>query len=45
MFQHHDIAITDMDQPLLMSLPSKREQRAGQEGPIYLLPEICYMTG
>ena len=34
-----------MDQPLLVSKPKKKDVRAGQEGNILLLPELCTLTG
>ncbi|XP_072043848.1 piwi-like protein 1 [Amphiura filiformis] len=42
--------IEDMDQPLLISRPKKREERQaaarGQElGPVMLIPELCMLTG
>jgi len=45
MFQGHDITIRDMDQPILVSMPKKRDERAGQKGPICLIPELCAVTG
>merc|ERR1719435_227497 len=37
--------INDLKQPLLISMPKVREQRSGVSGPIYLIPELCNMTG
>lgn len=37
--------IRDLNQPLLLSQPKARDRRAGQEGPIILVPELCYTTG
>jgi aubergine-like protein len=37
--------IHDPHQPLLMSMPKKRDVRAGQEGFICLIPELCIVTG
>ena len=37
--------LEDVQQPLLVSRPKKRDQRRGQEGPIYLVPEVCTRTG
>merc|ERR1719365_15018 len=37
--------IKDPRQPLLINTPTAREMRAGQTGPIYLVPELCNMTG
>ena len=43
--QQYNIRIEDEGQPLLLALPSQRQQRAGSLGPILLVPELCYMTG
>jgi len=43
--ERYQVTIKDPNQPLIMSMPKRSERRAGQEGPIYLVPEICYMTG
>merc|ERR1712212_608292 len=37
--------ITDVKQPLLISMPKLREERSGASGPIFLIPELCFMTG
>jgi len=37
--------IRDGKQPLLVSMPTLREKRAGASGPVYLVPELCFMTG
>ena len=38
--------IRDPKQPLIISVPPLKEQRAGgNTGPIYLVPELCNMTG
>ena len=38
--------IRDLKQPLIISVPPLREQRTGgNTGPLYLVPELCYMTG
>ncbi|ESO08140.1 hypothetical protein HELRODRAFT_75625, partial [Helobdella robusta] len=41
----HHIDLLDDTQPLLLSVPSRREKRAGQDGPICLIPELCIVTG
>jgi aubergine-like protein len=41
----YNIDIKDREQPLLVSMPKKRDQRRGMEGPILLIPELCYCTG
>lgn len=45
--QQYDIQVTDLQQPLLVSRPSKREIRArgGKDDPILLVPEVCTRTG
>lgn len=43
--QHYGIKITDRNQPLLLSKPKKKDIRRGQKGNIYLLPELCLLTG
>jgi aubergine-like protein len=43
--QQYNIDITDEGQPLLIALPSLRDQRAGQTTAILLVPELCNMTG
>jgi len=37
--------IRDAQQPLLVSMPTLREKRAGVSGPVLLVPELCFMTG
>ncbi|XP_038059144.1 piwi-like protein 1 [Patiria miniata] len=37
--------ITDMEQPLLISRPKKKDERRGMTGPIHLIPELCMLTG
>jgi len=39
--------ITDPQQPLIVSMPKVREMRQGQgpTGPVFLIPELCNMTG
>lgn len=34
-----------LSQPLLMVLPTQRDKRAGRDQNIYLVPELCTMTG
>merc|ERR1712131_931 len=38
-------SIRDQKQPLLVSLPKIRDERSGESGPIYLVPELCFMSG
>lgn len=43
--KQHDLRITDLEQPLLVSRPKKSDIRRGQEGNFYLVPELCTLTG
>ena len=44
----YDMDVSD-NQPLLVHRPKPKEQRMrdlqGLEGPIFLIPELCYVTG
>jgi len=42
---HYQIDIRDREQPMLVSLPSARDKRRGQNDPILLVPELCIVTG
>ena len=44
-FQQYNVEIKDMEQPLLVHKPSSRDRRRGQTDMIYLIPELCVMTG
>lgn len=37
--------IRDLDQPLLISLTKARERRSGEAEYVYLVPELCRLTG
>lgn len=39
------VDIKDRKQPLLVSRPSRRDINRGDDKPIYLIPELCGMTG
>ncbi|UJR37097.1 hypothetical protein I4U23_029801 [Adineta vaga] len=41
----YQLKIEDTTQPLLISKPSKKDRRAGQTGPLMLIPELCCVTG
>ena len=41
----YNIEIRNFDQPLLSVRPKKRELRAGSPEIIYLVPELCHITG
>lgn len=44
--QQYQIEIHDVGQPLLISKLKERSLRGGaQGGPIWLVPELCRMTG
>ena len=43
--QAYNIDVSDMKQPLLLSMPKARDRRRGQEGPLAILPELCSLTG
>ncbi|XP_078682113.1 piwi-like protein 1 isoform X3 [Branchiostoma floridae x Branchiostoma belcheri] len=45
--KQYNKTVRDMDQPLLVSRPKKKVQKGGKpmEGPLYLLPELCTLTG
>ncbi|XP_048752927.1 piwi-like protein 1 isoform X2 [Ostrea edulis] len=43
--KNYNITVTDMNQPLLVSRPKKKDIRMGRTEPIYLLPELCTLTG
>jgi aubergine-like protein len=41
----YQITLKDMTQPMLVAQPDKRDVHKGHVGPIYLVPELCQMTG
>lgn len=45
--KQYSVTIKDRNQPLIKVLPSARDRRNQQvdQGPIYLVPELCAMTG
>ena len=43
--QQYNLDIKDMQQPLLVSMPKKADQKRGQTDPILLVPELCRLTG
>jgi aubergine-like protein len=45
MLQKHQQKINSLDQPLLISRAKPRELRDGKAEHIYLVPELCRMTG
>lgn len=44
-FQRYGVRIRDVNQPMLVSKSSARDRRAGAEELVYLVPELCTMTG
>ncbi|KAK3581959.1 hypothetical protein CHS0354_023428 [Potamilus streckersoni] len=43
--RNYEINITNSSQPLLVSKPKEKDIRGGQKNDIYLVPELCKMTG
>ncbi|XP_059156591.1 piwi-like protein 1 isoform X2 [Physella acuta] len=43
--QHWNITVKDSDQPLLVTRPTERDKRRGQKTNLYLVPELCVITG
>lgn len=43
--QKYKVKIKDLSQPMLVSLRKKRNLCSGQDCLIYLVPELCCMTG
>lgn len=43
--EQHKTTIYDMNQPLLASNPKKKEFHRGSKNTVYLIPELCLMTG
>jgi aubergine-like protein len=43
--QKYELKIKDGSQPMLVSMPKQRERQHGRDTPIYLVPELCRMTG
>ncbi|KAJ4439863.1 hypothetical protein ANN_07991 [Periplaneta americana] len=41
----YDLHINDPGQPMLVTMPKKRDRQQGEPSPIYLVPELCKMTG
>jgi len=39
------VKIHDLNQPLLVSLTKARERRSGEPEFVYLVPELCRLTG
>ncbi|XP_074600313.1 piwi-like protein Siwi [Brevipalpus obovatus] len=43
--QYPGVTIREPRQPMLVVMPSTRDKRAGRTDPIYLVPELCTLTG
>ena len=43
--KQYNVDIINMNQPLLVSLPSRRDRNRGDNQPIFLIPELSGMTG
>jgi hypothetical protein len=43
--QKYQLTIRDVSQPILVSRPKKNYSHSGDESLIYLVPELCRMTG
>jgi len=43
--EQYETDIQDQRQPMLVTKPKKKDLHGGQEGPIYLIPELCACTG
>lgn len=43
--KRYQVTIRSATQPLLVSRPSRRDVNRGDDQPIYLIPELCGMTG
>jgi aubergine-like protein len=43
--QKYELKIKDVSQPMLVSMPKQRQRQRGHDIPIYLVPELCRMTG
>lgn len=41
----YQVQVRNESQPLLVSRPSRRDMNRGDDQPIYLIPELCGMTG
>ena len=41
----YQIVIKNETQPLLVSRPTRKDKNRGDDEPVYLIPELCGMTG
>ena len=43
--KRYEVEVVNLSQPLLVSRPSRRVLNRGDDQPVYLIPELCGMTG
>lgn len=43
--KRYQVQVRNPTQPLLVSRPTRRDVNRGDDQPIYLIPELCGMTG
>lgn len=43
--KRYQVTIRSVSQPLLVSRPTRRDKNRGDDQPIFLIPELCGMTG
>lgn len=43
--QRYNINIRDENQPLLVTKPKEKNIRGGDDKPVWLIPELCRITG
>lgn len=43
--QKYSINIKDDRQPLLLTKPKEKNYRGGEDKPVWLIPELCRVTG
>jgi hypothetical protein len=43
--QRYNLKCTDMNQPMLISMPKEKDRRGGRPEPVSLVPEFCTVTG
>ena len=41
----YEVEVRNVSQPLLVSRPSRRDLNRGDDQPVFLIPELCGMTG
>jgi aubergine-like protein len=43
--KRYEVDVRNTSQPMLVSRPSRRDVNRGDDQPVYLIPELCGMTG